>query len=65
MQVTANKVQVMPNGDWVLPFWQEGHNSRVDHVGTASGVLISSDNGRTWADYGTIKVLTPVHGTEL
>jgi hypothetical protein len=51
--VLANKLVVLRNGDWVLPYWREKGKCETTAKAYA-GVLISTDRGATWATHGSI-----------
>mmetsp|Transcript_49994 Transcript_49994/g.93110 ORF Transcript_49994/g.93110 Transcript_49994/m.93110 type:complete len:242 (+) Transcript_49994:347-1072(+) len=52
-KVLANKLIVLSNGHWVLPYWRE--KGRCDTSTKAyAGVLISEDEGFSWRTYGRI-----------
>jgi len=60
-KVTANKLAVLPNGEWALPFWQETPKASTEHGqlgawnnGSCAGVLLSSDHGESWTPHGCI-----------
>eukprot|EP00976_Prorocentrum_cordatum_P073296 1181031-Prorocentrum_minimum.AAC.4 len=57
-KVLANKLIVLRDGQWILPFWSEKHSSGTcqfpsDSVASA-GVLASKDQGWTWERRGHI-----------
>eukprot|EP00054_Salpingoeca_dolichothecata_P016691 m.98440 g.98440 ORF g.98440 m.98440 type:complete len:226 (+) comp22103_c0_seq2:439-1116(+) len=51
--VTANLLHITNEGSWLLPFWQEGHTS-YDKGLACSGVLRSTDKGKSWAPFGEV-----------
>mmetsp|Transcript_21707 Transcript_21707/g.68164 ORF Transcript_21707/g.68164 Transcript_21707/m.68164 type:complete len:444 (+) Transcript_21707:2-1333(+) len=64
-KVVANKVAVLSNGAWVLPFWREPGKTcpvvrskveRSQQVNGSAGVLITGDQGLTWSSYGSLAV---------
>jgi hypothetical protein len=68
LQVIANSMAVLSNGDWALPFWREQPHKSAKGAGslchvdnpqkeaalTSAGVLLSSDFGRSWTPHGTL-----------
>ena len=52
-QVLANKMIVLSNGDWVLPYWREKGLCNTGAKAYA-GVLISESEGSAWQSYGAI-----------
>ncbi|EGD76157.1 hypothetical protein PTSG_00864 [Salpingoeca rosetta] len=52
-KVTANHMIITATGRWMLPFWQEPRTV-YDKGLSASGVLVSDDNGTTWTTRGSI-----------
>lgn len=63
-KLIANRVVVTSKGNWVIPFWQQKSWTKcsVRHApAAASGVLISTDRGRSWKAYGELTMQQ--HGT--
>ena len=59
-KVIANKLTVLSTGTWVLPYWREAPEDgpcselRAQPSAGRSGVLLSSDSGRTWNAFGSV-----------
>eukprot|EP00873_Tetraselmis_striata_P001897 jgi/Tetstr1/422161/TSEL_013015.t1 len=58
-KVTANNLLVARTGTWMLPFWRESfffnqETPCLNHTHDCHGILLSRDEGLTWAARGSI-----------
>eukprot|EP00854_Cymbomonas_tetramitiformis_P005196 gene5196-6321_t len=59
-KVLANRLAVLSNGLFVLPYWREKGRSCPnvdDELAGKAGVLVSPDQGRTWKGFGEVSAM--------
>eukprot|EP00959_Pyramimonas_sp_CCMP1952_P325208 6806921-Pyramimonas_sp.AAC.2 len=62
-KVVANKLSVLSSGEWVLPFWRQRSYQvcETNKEFNSVGVLISRNEGATWAAYGALHLRYQSH----
>eukprot|EP00240_Pyramimonas_obovata_P002460 CAMPEP_0118927538 /NCGR_PEP_ID=MMETSP1169-20130426/4979_1 /TAXON_ID=36882 /ORGANISM="Pyramimonas obovata, Strain CCMP722" /LENGTH=777 /DNA_ID=CAMNT_0006869307 /DNA_START=190 /DNA_END=2524 /DNA_ORIENTATION=+ len=62
-KVVANKLSVLSSGEWVLPFWRQRSYQvcETNKEFNSVGVLISRNEGATWAAHGALHLRYQSH----